>query len=150
VLTAGARDALARDSLVRLAHHGYVALAAELPAPSADRPSADERAAVDAGVEGLFRADAVSGARVGVLAFGRAGLPASDGAGRGAGIGAGLALDAGFEPAALDGALARVDAFVLAIFAEKSAGVAHGDAAELERRLRAEQVPAEVRIQPGA
>ena len=35
VLTAGARGgALARDALVRLAHHGFVAAAAELPAPS--------------------------------------------------------------------------------------------------------------------
>src|SRR4029453_6370851 len=35
VLTAGALgDALARDALVRLAHHGFVAFAVDLPVPS--------------------------------------------------------------------------------------------------------------------
>jgi dienelactone hydrolase len=103
VLTAGARgDALAREALVRLAHHGYVALAADLPAPSGERPSAAEQAAVDAGIEQLFRESAVDGARVGVLAFGRGGLLAADAAERGARIGAVVAVDAGVDPTALD------------------------------------------------
>ncbi len=180
VLTAGARaDALARDAGVRLAHHGFVAWVADLPAPSdasraqraqvsrsepqasedhrvcerspsGDRPSDAERSAVDAGIEQLFGAHAVDGARVGVLAFGRGGLLALDAAARGARIAVVVALDAGFDPAALDGSLARVDAFVLAVFAEKGPSAARGDAAELERRLRGEEIAAEVRTQPGA
>jgi dienelactone hydrolase len=142
--------ALARDALVRLAHHGFVAWAANLPAPSGDRPSDAERSAVDAGIEQLFCANAVDGARVGVLAFGRGGLLALDAAARGARIAVVVALDAGFDPAALDGSLARVDAFVLAVFAGKGPSAARGDAAELERRLRGEEIAAEVRTQPGA
>jgi len=151
VLTAGAcGDALARDAVVRLAHHGFVAFVADLPAPSGDGPSDAERSAVDAGIEQLFRANAVDGSRVGVLAFGRGGLLALDAAARGARIAVVVALDAGFDPAALDGSLARVDAFVLAVFAGKGPCAVRGDAAELERRLRGEEIAAEVRIQPGA
>jgi dienelactone hydrolase len=166
VLTAGALgDALARDALVRLAHHGFVAFAVDLPvpsgasraqraagerSPSGDGPSDAERRAVDAGIEQLFRANAVDGSRVGVLAFGRGGLLALDAAARGARIAVVVALDAGFDPAALDGSLARVDAFVLAVFAGKGPSAVRGDAAELERRLRDEEIAAEVRTQPGA
>lgn len=151
VLTSGARgDALARDAVVRLAHHGFVAGSVDLPALAANGPGEAERAAVDAGIEQLFRADSTLGARVGVLAFGRAGLAALDAAARGARIAAVIALDADFDPAALDGSLARVDAFVLAVIAGKGAGAVRGDSAELERRLRGEQIAAEVRTQPGA
>jgi dienelactone hydrolase len=151
LLTAGALgDALSRDALVRLAHHGFVAFAVDLPVPSGDGPSDAERSAVDAGIEQLFRANAVDGSRVGVLAFGRGGLLALDAAARGARIAVVIALDAGFDPAALDGSLARVDAFVLAVFAGKGPSAVRGDAAELERRLRGEEIAAEVRTQPGA
>jgi dienelactone hydrolase len=151
VLTAGARgDALARESVVRLAHHGFVAWAPDLPEPAGKIPTDSERRAVDAGIEHLFREHAVDGARVGVLAFGRGGLLAIDAAARGARVAAVVALDVGFDPSGLDGSLARVDAFVLAVFAEKAPGVARGEPAELEQRLRGEQIAAEVRIQPGA
>jgi dienelactone hydrolase len=151
VLAAGARgDALRRESVVRLAHHGFVAQFVDLPDSSGDGPSEAERSAVDAGVAQLFCDHAVDGARVGVLGFGRGGLLAVDAAARGARIAAVVALDASFDPAALDGSLARIDAFVLAVFAGKGSGAARGDAAELERRLRGEQIAVEVRTQPGA
>jgi hypothetical protein len=103
VLAAGARGgALARDAMVRLAQHGFVAWVSELPEPSADDPSDAERGAVDAGIEQLFCANAVDGARVGVLAIGRGGLLAQDAAARGARIAVVVALDAGLDPAALD------------------------------------------------
>ena len=150
VLVAGARaDALARDAGVRLAHHGFVAWAPELPAPTDGAPSAEERDAVDAGIERLFCEHGVDGARVGVIGFGRGGLLALDAAARGARVASVVVLDAGFAPGALDGSLARIDAFVLAVFAEKGPGVAHVDAAELERRLRDEQIACDLRTQPG-
>jgi hypothetical protein len=103
VLTAGARgDALARDAVARLAQHGFVAWVSDLPESSATGPSDAERSAVDAGIDQLFRANAVDGARVGVLAVGRGGLLAQDAAERGARIAVVVALDAGLDPAALD------------------------------------------------
>lgn len=103
VLTAGAcGDALARDAGVRLAHHGFVAWVADLPMPSGDGPSDAELSAIDAGIEKLFCENAVDGARVGVLAFGRGGPLALDAAARGARIAVVVALDAGLDPAALD------------------------------------------------
>jgi dienelactone hydrolase len=151
VLVAGARGgALARDAIVRLSHHGFVAGVAELPVPVDHPPTESDRRVVDAGIEQLFCTDATVGARVGVLAFGRTALAALDAAARGARIAAVVAIDADIDPAALDGSLARVDAFVLAVVAGKGAGAMRGDAVELERRLRAEQVAAEVRTQPGA
>src|SRR5258705_2640175 len=84
VLAAGEQSGeLARDAGVRLAHHGFVAWAPELPAPSGDAPSPAERGAVDAGIERLFCEPAVDGARVGVLGFGRGGLLGVDAAARG-------------------------------------------------------------------
>jgi dienelactone hydrolase len=150
LVLAGARGAaLARDAGIRLARHGFVGWAVELPAPTGESPSEGERGAVDAGIEQLRCEHAVDGARVGVLAFGRGGLLALDAAARGARIAAVIALDAVFDVAALDGSLARVDAFVLAMFAEKGGAVARGDVAELERRLRGEQIACELRTQPG-
>ncbi|TMA31702.1 MAG: hypothetical protein E6J87_14915 [Deltaproteobacteria bacterium] len=150
VLAAGEQSGeLARDAGVRLAHHGFVAWAPELPAPSGDAPSPAERGAVDAGIEQLFCEPAVDGARVGVLGFGRGGLLGVDAAARGARVAVVAAVDAECDPRALDGSLAQLDAFVLAVFAEKGAGAARGDAAELERRLRGEQVACDLRTQPG-
>jgi dienelactone hydrolase len=142
-------DALARDAGIRLAHHGFAAWAPLLPVPAAVAPDEAERAAVDAGIERLFCEHGVDGARVGVLGFGRGGLLALDAAARGARIAAVVAFDAELEAAALDASLARVDAFVLAVFAEKAACVARGDVAELERRLRGEQIACDLRTQTG-
>ena len=150
LVLAGARgSALEREAGLRLAHHGFVACVAALPEPSGDGVSEAERRAVDAGVERLFCEQAVDGARVGVLGFGRGGALALDAAARGARIAAVVALDAAFVPAALDGSLARGDAFVLAVFAEKGSGVARGEVAELERRLRDDEIACELRMQPG-
>ena len=150
VLVSGARaEALARDAGIRLAHHGFVAWAPELPAAAGDSPSEEERRAVDAGIERLFCEHGVEGARVGMIGFGRGGLLALDAAARGARVASVVALDAGFAPGSLDGSLARIDAFVMAVFAEKGPGVARIDAAELERRLREEQIACDLRTQPG-
>ncbi|HKA16658.1 MAG TPA: dienelactone hydrolase family protein [Myxococcota bacterium] len=151
VLALGAKSGeLARDAGERLAHHGFVASAPELPAPSDDTPSEAERGAVDAAIEQLFCEQAVHGPRVGVLGFGRGGRLAIDAAARGARVAVVVALDADLDPRTFDGSLARLDAFVLAVFAGKGAGAARGDPAELERRLRAEQIANDVRTQPGA
>ncbi len=150
LVLAGPRgDELVREASGRLAHHGFVAFSPPLPAPSSGVPSDAERRAVDAGIERLFRENATDGSRVGVLGFGRGGLLALDAAARSARVAVVVALDAGFDPAGFDGSLARVDAFVLAVFAEKGAGVARGDVADLERRLRGEETACELRIQPG-
>jgi dienelactone hydrolase len=142
--------ALVREAGIRLAHHGYVVSAAVFPEGSAQGAGESERRAVDAGIEELFRDHALQGSRVGVLGFGRGGALALDAAARGARVATVIALDAAFEPPALDGSLAGIDAFVLAVFAEKSSAASRGDAAELERRLREEQVGCDVRTQPGA
>jgi dienelactone hydrolase len=150
VLAAGVRrDDLAREACARLARHGFVAWAPDLPAAEAVAPGDDERAAVDAAVEQLFCEQATDGARIGVVGFGRGALLALDAAGRGARIAAVIGLDASIDSAALGESFARVDAFVLAVFAEKDPAVARGDVAALEQRLRREGVACELRIQPG-
>jgi carboxymethylenebutenolidase len=149
VVAAGAgAERLARDACDRLARGGLVAAACAL-ADAAGAPGAAERAAIDAGIEALFCEDATDGPRVGVVGFGRGALLALDAAARGARAAAVVALDPRFEPAWLDAALARIDAFVLAVCAEKDAAEAVVDAADLDRRLRGEGVLCEVRSQPG-
>jgi len=101
VLAAGS-DALVRDAGMRLARHGFVAYAPELPAPSDGAPSDAERSAVDAGIERLFNEHASDGARVAVIGVGRGGLLAQDAAARGARVAVVVALDADLDPQALD------------------------------------------------
>ena len=95
VLAAGTgRDAVVREAGMRLARHGFVALGAELPAPSDGAPSDAERRAVDAGIESLFNENASDGPRVGVIGFGRGALLARDAEARGARIAVVVAIDA--------------------------------------------------------
>jgi dienelactone hydrolase len=148
VLAGPCSGALAREAGMRLSHHGFVVRAAALPEASGDAAREAERRALDEGIEELFCEHPVDGARVGLVGFGRGGALALDAAVRGARIAAVVALDPVLDPGALD-ALARVDAFVLAVFAEKASGVARGDVAELERRLRAEQIAFDLRTLPG-
>lgn len=149
VIASGAgAEAHAREACDRLARGGFVAIAAVL-ADAAGTPAASERSAVDAGIEQLFCEHATEGSRVGVLGFGRGALLALDAAARGARVAAVIALDPRFEMAWVDAALARIDAFVLAVCAEKEAGETLASAADLDRRLRAEGVLCEMRSQPG-
>jgi dienelactone hydrolase len=144
----GGAERHARDACDRLARGGFVAAAAWV-ADAAGAPGAAERAAVDAGIEQLFCEHATEGPRVGLVGFGRGALLALDAAARGARVAAVIALDPRFETAWLDAALPRIDAFVLAVCAEKEAGEAGVGAADLDRRLRGEGVPCDVRSQPG-
>ena len=74
VIAAGAGGAeRAREACDRLARGGFVALAAGARPKRTGAPSEAERAAVDAGIEQLFREHATEGARVGVVGFGRGG-----------------------------------------------------------------------------
>jgi dienelactone hydrolase len=86
---------------------------------------------------------------VGLVGFERGALHALDAAARGARVAAVIALDPRFETSSLDASLARVDAFVLAVCAEKEIAAAGASAADLDRRLRGEGVLCEVRCQPG-
>jgi dienelactone hydrolase len=147
VIAAGA-ESQALDSCDRLARGGFVATAVVL-ADATGAPGAAERAAVDAGIQDLFCAHAVEGPRVGLVGFGRGALLALDAAARGARVAAVIALDPRFETAWLDAGLARIDAFVLAVCAEKEVAETTASAAELDRRLRGEEVLCEVRSQPG-
>lgn len=149
-LHAGRGD-LAREACARLARHGFVAWAPELPGDGSAAPSEAERSAVDSAIERLFCEHATDGARVGALGFGRGGWLALDAAARSARVAAAICLDGEFDLAAIDRlALARVEAPVLVVLGEKDPAVARGDADALERRLRAEGIACELRIQPGA
>jgi dienelactone hydrolase len=150
VLAAGTRhDDLAREACARLARHDFVAWAPALPVETGAAPTDGERAAVDAAALQLFCEHGTDGARVGLVGFGRGALLALDAAARGARVAAVIGLDASIELATQAESLARLDAFVLAVFAEKDPAVAGGHVASLERRLRAESVPCELRVQPG-
>lgn len=139
---------LAREACARLARHGFVAWAPELPTATGGAPTDSERAAVDAAAVQLFCEHATDGARLGLVGFGRGGLLALDAAARGARVAAVIGLDVSADLAALCGSLACLDGFVLMVFAEKDPAVADGYAA-FERRLREESVACDLRVQPG-
>jgi len=148
VLAAGARHGdLAREACARLARHGFVAWAPELPTATGGPPIDSERAAVDAAARQLFCEHATDGPRLGLVGFGRGGLLGLDAAARGARVAAVIGLDACFS--AMSESPSRLDAFVLAVFAEKDPAVSSGQVAALERSLRDESVGCELRVQPG-
>ena len=144
---AAASTDLVADAGSRLAHHGFVALAASLPAAEGGDPGAAERSAVDDACRRIFELEATEGSSLGLLGFGRGGVLALDAAARGSRAAIVITVDG--APQSEEVSLATLDARVLALFAGKGAAASDGRMATLERRLRAEGVTVEIRVVPG-
>jgi len=154
VLAGGSSEALVREACARLARNGFVAFAPALPGPEApetgdEGPGAREREGVDAALHALWCEHATEGSRVGVLGIGRGGLLALDAAARAPRVAVAASLDGDRAAATAPLELARIEAVVLALFAEKDAAQEPGDVQALARRLRDEGVAGEVRALPG-